>query len=735
MSDINYVCIATAGSVDAGKSTTLGHLVRCGQNCSSVLDSKDDPLLTSIAKHPHEVIKGKTSDIGYKITKINEKIVVMVDLAGHDKYLGTTTRGLTAQLPDAGILMVSGNRGVLEMTKEHLMLFQQLNIPFMVNYTKEDISPIQMFKDFKRTFQKNLDRNRKPVFINYPMKIELKNSIKREHELKKKIEVLEKECEKMNDETFCQRKQKTFEKELSKYTNITLPESLNTKSITKLLLETIKEHYKYSIGIENYIKDYYKCKQVLERLTSILQEHNLEFESCVLFAEEYLNSAKMLEYKFIPRNIIDNISRVSSFFNNNKVKYFYDRKNYKDINKDSYDFIREESSNYVKEKNKYSIIKSVLEYLDNRVKIKDMYPDEEIQNRLKDILNEEINKETINDKIIETLVSYIESDADMFKQSLEYELLEELNEIVNDYCRNLEIGRLPKIKQVMEEFKINPNMFPVITTSCRTGYYLETLKTMISCLEIRKDDWKDDDESVFYIDAVYGFKSGKTKHILPYKGFVVSGILRGKQVNLGDTVYIGPHNGKLVRANIKSMHDNYRNPVTSIVNQERGCLGLEINDKEHKLFNYTNVKKGSIVTKQKDFEDEICWQFTCNIEINSTSKVTIKNGFKPIFYMGNIKQTVQFMLPHTRIIKSGESTDKKCEEDIIIRFTSHPEYINFNENNKPQFLISEGRTKGIGTITSILPIKDDPFINKKVQYTELTTENIQTKSSKIMPVL
>ena len=84
------VCIVTTGNVDSGKSTLIGTLV------TNELDDGNGKLRILIAKHQHEIKSGKTSDISVRtIHKYARKEVVLVDLCGHKKYLGTTIFGLT----------------------------------------------------------------------------------------------------------------------------------------------------------------------------------------------------------------------------------------------------------------------------------------------------------------------------------------------------------------------------------------------------------------------------------------------------------------------------------------------------------------------------------------------------------------------------------------------------------------------------------------------------------------
>ena len=133
------VKVAIAGSVDCGKSTLLSVLTK-GQP-----DNGRGAARLAVFNFAHEVESGRTSSVGHQIlgydsaghvmnykdkriyawpevVKRSSKIISFYDLAGHEKYLKTTIFGLSCSQPDACLIMVGGNRGVLRMTLEHVFL-------------------------------------------------------------------------------------------------------------------------------------------------------------------------------------------------------------------------------------------------------------------------------------------------------------------------------------------------------------------------------------------------------------------------------------------------------------------------------------------------------------------------------------------------------------------------------------------------------------------------------------
>jgi elongation factor 1-alpha len=142
------VSIVVAGSVDSGKSSTIGVLI------NGKLDDGNGSAREGVAKHPHEIESGKTSDISTRTLKTDKgKLITMIDLCGHEKYLKTTTYGITGYYPDYAIVIIAANRGILKMTKEHLCILLYLNIPIILVVTRIDIAPPDIYQNTMKTIQ------------------------------------------------------------------------------------------------------------------------------------------------------------------------------------------------------------------------------------------------------------------------------------------------------------------------------------------------------------------------------------------------------------------------------------------------------------------------------------------------------------------------------------------------------------------------------------------------------
>lgn len=176
------VKIAVAGSVDAGKSSLIGVLT------TGELDDGRGSARRRILRTKHELESGRTSCISFnniihEDTK-NRKVSILVDLAGHEKYMRTTMFGLIGLFVDYAIITVGANMGITRMTKEHLGVLLYLKIPVMVIITKVDIAPPEIYKNTKKVLKKLL---KIPIFNKVPFFISQDES-KAEMEMEKYLD-------------------------------------------------------------------------------------------------------------------------------------------------------------------------------------------------------------------------------------------------------------------------------------------------------------------------------------------------------------------------------------------------------------------------------------------------------------------------------------------------------------------------------------------------------------------
>jgi len=135
MNIVNHeVRIAAIGNVDSGKSTTISVLSK------NIMDNGKGIARQNLLKHPHEKTTGRTSSISHSFVRKEDNIFTFIDLAGHQKYLKTTVSGLNGYFIDYGMVVIGADRGIMGMTKEHLIVALSLEIPLFVVITKIDVA-------------------------------------------------------------------------------------------------------------------------------------------------------------------------------------------------------------------------------------------------------------------------------------------------------------------------------------------------------------------------------------------------------------------------------------------------------------------------------------------------------------------------------------------------------------------------------------------------------------------
>lgn len=151
-----FVTIPLLGNVDSGKSSLIGVLT------TGVLDDGNGSAMRRVARFLHEVKSGRTSSISTHLLGFDDngepvnyellspldeaqifmrsaKILCFVDLAGHERYLRTTLKGVLGRKPDYAILTVAANAGIIGMAKEHLGVAIALKLPVVIVVTKIDL--------------------------------------------------------------------------------------------------------------------------------------------------------------------------------------------------------------------------------------------------------------------------------------------------------------------------------------------------------------------------------------------------------------------------------------------------------------------------------------------------------------------------------------------------------------------------------------------------------------------
>jgi sulfate adenylyltransferase large subunit len=133
--------IATAGSVDDGKSTLIGRLL---YDSKAILADQMDhvvqtserrgdgyvnlALLTDGLRAERE--QGITIDVAYRYFQTARRKFIIADTPGHEQYTRNMVTG--ASTADVSIVLVDARKGVSEQTRRHAYIASLLRIPHLV---------------------------------------------------------------------------------------------------------------------------------------------------------------------------------------------------------------------------------------------------------------------------------------------------------------------------------------------------------------------------------------------------------------------------------------------------------------------------------------------------------------------------------------------------------------------------------------------------------------------------
>jgi sulfate adenylyltransferase subunit 1 len=141
MAEHDLLRLATAGSVDDGKSTLVGRLL---YDTKSVLADQFDAVRRASADRGlstpdlallvdglrSEREQGITIDVAYRYFATPTRSFVLADTPGHVQYTRNTVTGAsTAQL---AVVLVDARKGVLEQTRRHAAVLALLGVPRIV---------------------------------------------------------------------------------------------------------------------------------------------------------------------------------------------------------------------------------------------------------------------------------------------------------------------------------------------------------------------------------------------------------------------------------------------------------------------------------------------------------------------------------------------------------------------------------------------------------------------------
>jgi bifunctional enzyme CysN/CysC len=128
--------LATAGSVDDGKSTLIGRLLLdtgslLADHLDDVSSNGDQPDLAAITDGLRaEREQGITIDVAYRYFQTARRKFVIADTPGHEQYTRNMVTG--ASTADVSVVLVDARKGVSEQTRRHTHIASLLGIEHVV---------------------------------------------------------------------------------------------------------------------------------------------------------------------------------------------------------------------------------------------------------------------------------------------------------------------------------------------------------------------------------------------------------------------------------------------------------------------------------------------------------------------------------------------------------------------------------------------------------------------------
>ena len=215
---------------------------------------------------------------------------------------------------------------------------------------------------------------------------------------------------------------------------------------------------------------------------------------------------------------------------------------------------------------------------------------------------------------------------------------------------------------------------PVFLVSNTTGEGLDNLRAFLNLLPPRLQ-WDKQLEKPFlmYIDDIFRVRG---------VGVVVSGLILRGEASVDDLVRMGPFDDARFRqVRIKSIQVNRVN-VDKVNAGHEACFA--ITDVE-----FAEIRKGMVLL-DADIQPKAARTFKADMVV-LYHPTTIMEGYEAAFHINTLRQTGRFVKLSKNALRSGDRAS------ITVGFLHRPAYIEPGQ----QFIFREGRTRGLGTITSI----------------------------------
>ena len=141
MAGADLLRVATAGSVDDGKSTLIGRLL---YDSKLILEDQLEHLRRTSARRGDEVLnlalltdglraereQGITIDVAYRYFSTPRRKFILADTPGHVQYTRNMVTG--ASTADLALILIDAQKGVVQQSRRHAVIASLLRVPHIL---------------------------------------------------------------------------------------------------------------------------------------------------------------------------------------------------------------------------------------------------------------------------------------------------------------------------------------------------------------------------------------------------------------------------------------------------------------------------------------------------------------------------------------------------------------------------------------------------------------------------
>ncbi|GAA0227916.1 GTPBP1 family GTP-binding protein [Haladaptatus pallidirubidus] len=240
-----------------------------------------------------------------------------------------------------------------------------------------------------------------------------------------------------------------------------------------------------------------------------------------------------------------------------------------------------------------------------------------------------------------------------------------------------EVGKTPLrverhgVEVAIEE--VNKNVVPVLLTSAVTMEGLDALDTMFEQLP---KTTADSGEFRMYIDRSYSVTG---------VGPVASGTINSGEVEAGDNLLLGPMpDGEFREVEVRSIEMHYHRVDEAKAGR---IVGIAL-----KGVREADIERGMVLVPPETKPNAV-WEFDAEVMVlNHPTK--IGTGYEPVVHLETVSETAVFEPEGGRLLPGDKGRTN-------VRFKFRPYLVEEGQ----RFVFREGQSKGVGTVTDVLPVE------------------------------